>query len=159
VAEKTRTSLSTHAVSQAGILMTALEGAVDFDSLSGVLRKWARQAPQLAPKATPASAPKAAPPATGPRRAAVNPVQNQWRLQVGAFSSIAGAQRQLSRLADSAEGLMEGLQWSLLQTRRPGQKEILFYRLQIGPFADRPTAEAKCNQIKPLGLDCFVVAP
>jgi TPR repeat protein len=147
--------LSEHQLSQAKIIMNTLEGPVDFAGLQSILRKWARQAPQLAPRA-------AVIPAQPARRAAAAPVansvQNNWRLQVGAFRSIGGAQLQLEKLTAGTEDILKGLKWSLLQTRRPGRDDVL-YKLQIGPFQSRAAAREKCEQIKPLRLDCFVVAP
>jgi cell division septation protein DedD len=35
----------------------------------------------------------------------------------------------------------------------------VFYRLQIGPFADRAAAEAACQNIKAAGGDCLLVGP
>lgn len=155
VKQRARALLTEYQLSQAAILMNALEGPVDFEGLQPVLRKWARRAPQL----TPRTAVKPVQPLRQPTAAAaINPVQKEWRLQVGAFRSVGGAQMQLQKLAAGTEDLLKGLQWTLLQTKKPGRDEV-FYRLQIGPFPDRMEAEAKCQQIKPLKLDCFVVAP
>ena len=35
----------------------------------------------------------------------------------------------------------------------------VFYRLRIGPFTDRPSAEALCAQLKERGQDCLVARP
>lgn len=157
VEQRAKALLSEHQLSQAAILMEALEGPVDFEGLQPILRKWARRAPQLTQRTVVEPTQPLRRPATV-AAAAVNPVQNQWRLQVGAFRSVGGAQVQLQKLAEGAENLLKGLQWALLQTKKPGRDDV-FYRLQIGPFPDRAAAEAKCEQIKPLKLDCFVVAP
>ena len=154
---RSKARLTAHAVAQADLLMTALEGEADFDGLQVILQKWASQAPQLAPRKAIEPARTLVRPAVA-RRPAVNPARKNWRLQVGAFSSIGGAQLQLQRMANGTEDLLKGLRWTLLQNKRKGGDEML-YRLQIGPFPDRTSAEAKCDQIKPLDLDCFVVAP
>ena len=40
-----------------------------------------------------------------------------------------------------------------------GPERGIYYRLRVGPFLDRPEAEAKCAEIVEAGLDCLVIWP
>jgi uncharacterized protein len=73
-----------------------------------------------------------------------------WRVQLGAFSNEATAQRE----------------WTSLQARVPNLKtESAFYsptasgvvRLQTGGFATRTAADSHCAALKSQSLSCFVV--
>jgi cell division septation protein DedD len=91
-----------------------------------------------APAATAHVEPRPAAPATGGR----------WRVQLGAFSSEAGARHA----------------WSIVSARMGGLEPIFsragaLTRLQAGPLADRAAADRACTQARSGGLACFAVAP
>lgn len=156
---RARALLSANELSQAQILKSALEGPPDFTGLKEILEKWAARAPLPKPrKALPRPVVEPRATRTPIARPAVNPVTDNWRLQVGAFSSVKGAEQQLKKLADLAEQMLTELKWVVLKTERPGNAKII-YRLQIGPFKDRAAAEAKCAELKALGEECFVIEP
>jgi cell division protein FtsN len=78
-------------------------------------------------------------------------------LQVGAYESeqIAnGAWNTFrSRYGAVAEGLSPDIQKADL-----GAKGI-WYRLRVGPFADRAAAASACEKLKAAGGNCLVAAP
>ena len=78
-------------------------------------------------------------------------------LQIGAYeiAEIAnGAWAAFkSRHADVAGTLAQDVQKADL-----GAKGI-WYRLRVGPFADKPAAAAACEKLKAEGGTCFVAAP
>ncbi len=78
------------------------------------------------------------------------------RLQLAAVSNEDDVDGEWQRLQNR---LGDALADRQLQVERAdlGSKGI-FYRLQIGPFADRATAKAACNDIKAAGGDCLLVA-
>lgn len=78
------------------------------------------------------------------------------RLQLAAVSDEADVDGEWQRLQNRLGNALAGQQ---LQVERAdlGSKGI-FYRLQIGPFADRDTANTACNDIKAAGGDCLLVA-
>jgi len=88
--------------------------------------------------------PRALPPAPLPR-----PAAKGWRVQVGAFSSRANADRL----------------WAQLKPRGSSPLVPLFRydgrvtRLQIGPFDSAAKAEAFCQHVRDTVQDCFRVLP
>ena len=122
-----------------------------------------------APKPAPAAIPsptvaQAAPPAPSvPAPAAAAPAAASVALtggavlQIGSYESVA--------LADNA--------WKSFQTRYAGVVGALsedvqradlgargiWYRLRVGPFADKTAAAAACEKLKTQGGTCFVTAP
>ncbi len=115
----------------------------------------ARQVAQAAPPPSPgAVAPAAAPAAPG---AASSALAGKAVLQIGAYESadIAnGAWNSFrTRYAEVAGPLAEDVQKADL-----GAKGI-WYRLRVGPFADKAAAAAACEKLKAAGGTCFVAAP
>jgi cell division protein FtsN len=74
----------------------------------------------------------------------------RWRVQLGAFSNQANAERQWG--AVRRVGALSGLQRHVV---RAGP----VYRLQAGPFPDRASAQRACSAARASGHDCLVVAP
>ncbi|MEA3001231.1 MAG: uncharacterized protein QOH81_19 [Sphingomonadales bacterium] len=74
-----------------------------------------------------------------------------WRVQLGAFSSPAGAHRAWDGLRGKAGGL-GGLQPSF------GAAGAMT-RLQAGPLASRAAADRVCAAVRAAGSACFPVAP
>jgi len=99
------------------------------------------QVPPSAPAARP-SPPPAARPAPAPALAATG---GRWRIQLGAFSSEAGARSAWSAVS----GRLSGLQPHYV---RAGT----VFRLQAGPLASRDAATRACTAARQA---CFPVAP
>lgn len=78
------------------------------------------------------------------------------RLQLASVPNEADVDGEWQRLQKRLGNALDGQQ---LQVERAdlGTKGV-FYRLQIGPFADRSAAKAACNNIKAAGGDCLLVA-
>jgi cell division septation protein DedD len=90
----------------------------------------------------------AAPPAAAAPAPAPAAEGGRWRIQLGAFSSPAGAHRAW----DSVKGRLGGLQPIY------GAAGAMT-RLQAGPLAGRAAAEKACTAAKSAGSACFPVAP
>ena len=114
-------------------------------------------APAPAAKAVPAPAPvvaEAAPVAAPATRtaAAAGAV-----LQIGAYQTQALADDAWNtfktRYSAVAGNLNEDVQRADLGARG------VWYRLRVGPFADKPSAASACEKLKTLGATCFVAAP
>lgn len=75
-----------------------------------------------------------------------------WRVQIGAFSTQAGAEADLVALKSCSSAVFEGLTPVFV----PGGSLV---RLQLGPFASREAARAGCARFVALGRGCLVVAP
>jgi uncharacterized protein len=91
-------------------------------------------------------------PAAAPLPAATNTV-GKWRIQLGAFSNAANANRLWSGLAPKVSGL------SALNRQLSTSGSVT--RLQAGPLANRAAAEAMCTKVKAAasGQACIVVVP
>jgi cell division septation protein DedD len=77
--------------------------------------------------------------------------EGMWRIQLGAFSNEANAQRLWARLRPKA-GVLGNRQSYLVHAGS-------IVRLQAGPFASSAEAAAACRAIKTKGNDCLTVAP
>lgn len=79
------------------------------------------------------------------------------RLQLASVPNEADVDGEWQRLQKRLGNALDGQQ---LQVERAdlGTKGV-FYRLQIGPFADRSAAKAACKNIKAAGGDCLIVTP
>ena len=93
------------------------------------------------------SAPRPASAAAAPRPAA----SGGWRIQLGAFSSAANAQRAWGTLRAKV-GALAGLQPQYVAAGS-------VTRLQAGPVASRDAANRACAAAKAAGSACFPVAP
>jgi cell division septation protein DedD len=83
-----------------------------------------------------------------PAPVAVAAAEGRWRVQLGAFSSAAGAHRAW----DSVRGRLGGVQPIY------GAAGAMT-RLQAGPLPNRAAAERACAAAKAAGSACFPVAP
>jgi hypothetical protein len=104
---------------------------------------------------SPAAAVPAPTPASPP--APRSPVTAAAVLQIGAYESVEIANGAWAafkaRHADVAGTLGQDIQKADL-----GAKGI-WYRLRVGPFADKPAAAAACEKLKAQGATCFVTVP
>ncbi|MFQ5626709.1 MAG: SPOR domain-containing protein, partial [Methyloligellaceae bacterium] len=103
------------------------------------------RAPRPAASATPAPP---APAATG---------GSGYRIQIAALRSDAEAQATWQRLVKKHRKLLAGHQPNLVRTELGGLGA--FYRVQLGPFAEKGPSQQLCNEFKRGGLDCFLLAP
>jgi cell division septation protein DedD len=90
-------------------------------------------------------------PAPAPVRTAAAPAGGGWKVQLGAFSSAANAQRAWGSLR-SKVGPLAGLQPQYVAAGA-------VTRLQAGPVASREGANRVCSAAKAAGSACFPVAP
>ena len=122
--------------------------------------------PEPMPEAAPASVPKpevaatieptpAPEPAAEPTPSSVNLADDQYRVQIAALRSEADAQDYWRRASGRRADLTAGITHYVIQADL-GDKGI-YYRLQLGHFADRAAAIAYCNQLKATELSCFIV--
>jgi cell division septation protein DedD len=78
-------------------------------------------------------------------------------LQIGSFPSPALANAAWSKFQRGHAGAVSGLSSDVMPVQIPGKGT--WYRLRIGPFADRGAANTKCAQLKTQGATCLVATP
>lgn len=105
---------------------------------------------QPAPPAPPA------PVASGQARLAPGGA-NGYRIQLAALKSDAEAQATWKRLRSKHPALLGSWQPNIVRTELGGLGT--FYRVQVGPFADKAESQKLCKSFKAGGLDCFLLAP
>ena len=112
--------------------------------------------PPPAPTPPPPAARPVAPPAAAPAATAAA-TAGAAVLQVGAYESEQIANGAFStfqsRYGAVAGGLSPDIQKADLGARG------VWYRLRVGPFADRATAAATCERLKAAGGNCLIAAP
>jgi cell division septation protein DedD len=153
------TSATTPSIAAARTAIGEATRATGTESPSQAGASYARTAPpvEVASAPTPASPPEPAAetgadtPAPAPE-AAVEPAPSPaasgpWRIQLGAFSVAANAERLWSRLGGRAE--LSGRERLLVPAGR-------VTKLQAGGFASRSAAEAACRTLRQSGQDCLV---
>ncbi len=79
-----------------------------------------------------------------------------YRVQLAAVRSEDEAQSTWSRLSAKHGPLLAGREPLIERTDLGGLG--IFYRIQIGPFADKKESAQLCNTFKRSGIDCFLVA-
>lgn len=111
---------------------------------------WSSQVATATPSAPPAPPPTAVKPApaTG---------GSGYRIQLAALKSDAEAQATWKRLKSRHGNLLQSYQPNIVKTELGGLGT--FYRLQLGPFADKARSKQLCQNFKAGGLDCFLLAP
>lgn len=80
-----------------------------------------------------------------------------YRIQIAALRSDAEAQATWKRLVKKHRKLLAGHQPNIVRTELGGLGT--FYRLQLGPFAEKEPSKQLCKEFKLGGLDCFLLAP
>ncbi len=80
-----------------------------------------------------------------------------YRIQLAALRSDAEAQATWKRLVSKHQKFLAGRQPNIVKTELGGLGT--FYRVQLGPFADKGSSQQLCNDFKSGGLDCFLLAP
>ena len=89
---------------------------------------------------------------------ALNPSSGSYVVQV---ASVKGDQAQAQRRADSVSQTYRSTLGSLavgVKRADLGAKGV-YYRVRIGPFADKAGANDVCQKLKGAGQDCFVAKP
>lgn len=81
-----------------------------------------------------------------------------WRLQMAAMRSAEKADLLRQSLLDKDTDLLGGLEVSVARADLGPDKGI-FYRVHVGPFADRDAALRRCDVLKSAGRSCYPVAP
>ena len=108
----------------------------------------AQRPPQVAPARTVEAPPRAAPTQAPPPRTASNAATGgPWRVQLGAFSVPANADRLWSRVAGNPA--LSGAEKLVIPAGR-------VVKLQAGGFASRSAAQSACDALKRGGQDCLV---
>lgn len=82
---------------------------------------------------------------------------NGYRIQLAALRSDAEAQATWKRLVNKHRKLLAGRKPNIVRTELGGLGT--FYRVQLGPFAEKGPSQKLCNDFKLGGLDCFLLAP
>ena len=108
-----------------------------------------RSATPVRPAPRPAIAARSAP--------SVSASGSGYRIQLAALRSDAEAQATWKRLASKHRKLLAGRQPNIVRTELGGLGT--FYRVQLGPFADKGSSQQLCRDFKAGGLDCFLLAP
>lgn len=102
-----------------------------------------------APKPAPVKPAPVKAPTPKPAPVKVAGADGPWRIQLGAFGEEANAKK----LWTSLEGRISAL--ASLQPYLKAAGNVT--RLQAGPFASRPAADAMCNKVKAAGQACIPV--
>lgn len=112
------------------------------------------------PVATP-KPPVEAPAAQAPAKAAAAPVPSAssgaWRIQLGAVREEPRAKAALARIEKANADVLKGLKSEIARADL-GAKGI-YYRMRMGPFADRAAADALCRQLTQRKVGCIAVKP
>lgn len=78
-------------------------------------------------------------------------------LQIGSFPSEALANAAWDKFRRGHASTVTGLSSDVVAVQLPGKGT--WYRLRIGPFADRGAAASRCAQLKAQGATCLVAVP
>lgn len=137
--------------------------AVEFNVMPGVTAapSDSAQPPETVPEVAAVEAEEDAPeqlaaitpagPASEPQAAA-----GAFLLQLGAFRTREAAAAGWKLLSGRHAAILGALEHSVNEAEL-GEKGT-FYRLQVGPFADRTAASEKCAALRNTGANCLIVA-
>nr|WP_246202020.1 SPOR domain-containing protein [Sneathiella aquimaris] len=84
----------------------------------------------------------------------LRPEDIEFRVQLGAFRSTDAAEIAWQRFQKAHEGLLRGIPHRVQEAEVKGKG--LFYRLQVGAFADKASAGKLCADLKAEKQDCLV---
>jgi tetratricopeptide (TPR) repeat protein len=121
------------------------------------------RAPQPKPNwnAQVSSATQATPPPAAsvsrPQPSAASSGGRGYRIQLAALRSDTEAQATWKRLQSKHKKFLGARQPNIVRTELGGLGT--FYRVQLGPFADKASSQNLCKEFKSGGLDCFLLAP
>lgn len=83
--------------------------------------------------------------------------KSDWLLQLAAFRTRAGAEKAWRNLQKNRANLLNDLKADFLKVEVSGKGT--FHRLRVGPFTDKASASARCDQLKAVKQDCLIIAP
>lgn len=83
-------------------------------------------------------------------------LRDAFRMQVAAVKSREGAEETWTKLQKKHPQLLGGLQLTVVEITKDNGK---MYRVQGGPFPDRPAAVDACMALKAANQNCLVVKP
>lgn len=83
--------------------------------------------------------------------------ESKYRLQIATFNSKKDVMEYLSYLKAKKPGVLGNLPHKIEQ--KTIANKGIFYKLQLGAFADRDDAKRACTKFKESQIDCFVVSP
>jgi cell division septation protein DedD len=104
-----------------------------------------------------ATRPPAPPVATAQPAPAAAAGGSGYRIQLAALRSDEEARATWKRLQSRHRELLGNRQPNIVRTELGGLGT--FYRVQLGPFADKASSQELCKTFKAGGLDCFLLAP
>jgi hypothetical protein len=114
------------------------------------------KAQQTAPQApAPVPAKQAAPAATAPVKAA--PAGAGWQVQLAASRAATAAKAEGERLKAKHKDVLGRMTVNIVRADL-GAKGV-FYRIRLGPVADKTQARAVCATLSKRGQGCLVIAP
>jgi len=138
--------------------LPATPGSPQWSQQTNVARAPAPAAPSWNAQVNTPS--RTAAPAAPVSRAAPAPARaggSGYRIQLAALKTDGEAQQTWKRLQSKYGNLLGGRQPNIVKTELGGLGT--FYRLQLGPFADKASSQQLCKDFKAGGLDCFLLAP
>lgn len=91
----------------------------------------------------------------GPRLRFMFAANGPYLAQIAAVRSEEAAESIWNRVTSSSPDLYDGATKNI--QRADLGAEGVFYRLRVGPFADRSEASAFCDAVKEAGANCIVV--
>lgn len=109
-----------------------------------------------APKAEPKQDASAAPTASTTKKSVTIPA-GAWRIQLGAARDEARAKAAVQRVQKANKDLVGALSTDIVRADL-GAKGV-FYRMRMGPLADRAAADDLCRKLKARKVGCLVVKP
>ena len=116
-------------------------------------RKQEAAAPE-APEAAPTPEPEITS-AAPQQSAALSATSGSFLVQIGAAKNEATANGEIARLAKKHPDILAGLSGAVIRVDL-GAKGV-WYRMRVGPFANRGQADGVCGQLKAVDVGCFVV--
>jgi cell division septation protein DedD len=119
----------------------------------------AKEAPAKAatPKAPATPPPAVAAPKAEPKQTATVIPLGAWRIQLGAARDEARAKAAAQRVQKANKDLLGPLSTDIVRADL-GAKGV-FYRMRMGPLADRAAADDLCRKLKARKVGCIVVKP
>ena len=94
---------------------------------------------------------------SAPRKAALATVRGDFRVQLGAVRSKARAVKEANRLISLHKRTLGRL--TIVPVRADLGSRGVYYRLRVGPFPDRATADSLCRKLSARQQNCIVVEP
>jgi cell division septation protein DedD len=85
------------------------------------------------------------------------PARANFRIQLGAIKSMAGAVDEAVRLTHAHKSILNGLK--LVLVRADLGTRGVFYRLRVGPLNSRATANSLCRKLSARKQGCIVIKP